>query len=306
MTLRVLDAEAVRDALPMSTAIDALEAAFRDLDPETTPQRNRLATDAGQLLLMPSWTAAAVGVKLVTLTPANEGTAHPVVNGVYVLFDGPTGEPAAVLDGAELTARRTAAVSALAARHLAPPDAHVLVMFGAGVQARSHLEALRAVRPVDRVIVVSRTVARADPLAAELRAEGLDARTGAEDDVAEADLVCTCTTSTTPVFDGALVRAGAHVTAVGAYTPAMRELDAALVARSRLVVETRGAALEEAGDLLMAIGDGAVGPNHIVADLKELVHGADVRKAPEDITLFKSVGSAFEDLVVAEAALGAG
>jgi ornithine cyclodeaminase/alanine dehydrogenase-like protein (mu-crystallin family) len=306
VTPRVLDAEAVRASLPMLYAIDALEAAFRDLDPGSTPQRSRLDTDTGQLLLMPSWTSASIGVKLITLTPENADTGNPVVNGIYALFDGATGEPAAVLDGAELTARRTAAVSGLAARYLAPEDASVLTVFGAGVQARSHVEALRAVCPVELVIVVSRTAARADALVGDLRREGVEARTGTPDDAARAGLVCTCTTSATPVFDGALIRAGAHVTAVGAYTAAMRELDAALVARSRLVVETRAAALEEAGDLLMAIGDGAVDAGHIVADLKEVVHGAAVRRGPQDVTLFKSVGSAFEDLVVAEAALRAG
>jgi ornithine cyclodeaminase/alanine dehydrogenase-like protein (mu-crystallin family) len=301
--LRVLGAEAVREALPMARTIDALEVAFRDLDLSTTPQRARLATETGQLLLMPAWTSGAVGVKLITLTPANEGTEQPVVNGLYVLFDGATGAPAAVLDGAELTARRTAAVSGLAARYLAPPEAHVLVVFGAGVQGRAHVEAMRAVRPVDRVRIVSRTPERAEELAADLLADGLEAATGPPEVVAEADLVCTCTTSSTPVVDGRLVRGGAHVTAVGAYTPTMREIDSELVARSRLVVETREAALEEAGDLLMAIGDGVVDAGHIVADLQEVVRGAPARRGADDVTLFKSVGSAFEDLVVAEAAL---
>jgi ornithine cyclodeaminase/alanine dehydrogenase-like protein (mu-crystallin family) len=305
MAFRAMGGDAVRDALPMLATIDALEVAFRELDPEATPQRSRLATDTGTLLLMPSWDAAAVGVKLITLTPANEGTTHPVVNGVYVVFDGPTGAPIAVLDGAELTARRTAAVSGVAARHLASPEAHVLVVFGAGVQARSHVEAMCAVRPIERVVVVSRTATRAEELANDLRTQGLEARTGAAEDVREADLVCTCTTSADPVVDGDLIRPGTHVTAVGAYTPRMREIDGALVARSRLVVETRSAALKEAGDLLLAIGEGAVGPDHIVADLSELVRGARVRRTPEEVTLFKSVGSAFEDLVVAEAALRA-
>jgi ornithine cyclodeaminase/alanine dehydrogenase-like protein (mu-crystallin family) len=300
-----MDAEAVREALPMARAIDALEAAFRDLDPAAPPQRTRLATRTGELLLMPAWTPATIGVKLITLTPANEGTDHPVVNGVYVLFDAATGAPAALLDGAELTARRTAAVSGLAARYLTPAEAHVLVVFGAGVQGKAHVEAMRAVCPVERVWVVSRTPGRAEALAADLRADGLEAATGTPEVVAEADLVCTCTTSSTPVMDGRTVRRGAHVTAVGAYTPTMREIDGELVARSRLVVETREAALAEAGDLLMAIGEGVVDAGHVVADLQELVRGATVRRGSEDVTLFKSVGSAFEDLVVAEAALRA-
>jgi len=171
------------------------------------------------------------------------------------------------------------------------------------VQARAHVEAMRAVRPLERAVVVSRTRERAEALAAELRASGLAAEVGAPEAVAEADLVCTCTTSPTPVFDGRLLPPGAHVNAVGAYTPQTRELDEATILRARVVVETREAALAEAGDLLIPMRGGRIGPEHVVADLAEVVRGAAVRRSAEDVTVFESVGVAFEDLVVARAAL---
>lgn len=302
--MELLDAEELRHRLPMAAAIDALERAFRDLDPSAGPLRTRLETPGGQVLLMPAVGDAGVGVKLVTLTPGNPARGKAFVNAMYVLFDRETQEPEAVIDGATLTALRTAAVSGLATRHLARDDAASLVVFGAGVQARWHVEAMRAVRPIDGVTIVGRTPQRAEVLAREL-----GARAGKPEAVAEADLVCTCTTSDVPVFDGALLRPGVHVNAVGAYEAHRRELDTEAIRRSRVVVETREVALAEAGDVVIPIEEGAIGPEHVVADLAGLVRGARVRTSAEDVTVFKSVGMAFEDLVVARAAvehLGAG
>jgi ornithine cyclodeaminase len=177
------------------------------------------------------------------------------------------------------------------------------VIFGAGVQARSHLDAIRAVRPIERVVVVSRTRDRAEALVRDARDVGLEAAVGEPSDAASADIVCTCTTSSDPVIAGSLLAPGAHVNAVGAYTPQMREVDTEGVHRARVVVETREAAMAEAGDLLIPIAEGAIGPDHILADLAEVVRGAEVRATEEDVTLFKSVGVAFEDLVVASAAM---
>jgi len=263
-----------------------------------------MLTQAGELYLMPAAGDEGVGVKLVTLTPANASSGRPLIHAAYVLFDPVTQAPTAVVDGAALTALRTAAVSGLATGLLARDDARRLVVFGAGVQARSHLEAMRTVRHLDAAIVVSRTPARAEALVEDARASGLEARLGAPDDVASADLVCTCTTSDVPLFDGASLPAGAHVNAVGAYRPDARELDSATVSRARVVVETREAAFEEAGDLLIPIAEGAIDRGHVVADLAELVTGATVRRSPEDVTVFESVGIAFEDLAVAVAAVG--
>jgi ornithine cyclodeaminase/alanine dehydrogenase-like protein (mu-crystallin family) len=298
-----VDAETLRRTLPMTAAIDALEAAFgADRLPEA-PLRTHVETGTGSLLLMPAFGEPGVGVKLVTLTGSNPDRGLPFIHAIYALFDAQTQAPVALLDGAALTAIRTAAVSGLATRHLARPDASRLAIFGAGVQARSHLEAMRAVRPLAHVVIVSRTSDRAAALADEARTAGLNARVGSAADVADRDLVCTCTTSETPVFDGTLLPSGAHVNAVGAYRPDMRELDTEAVRRARVVVETREAAMEEAGDLLIAIKEGAVDEDHVVADLSEVVRGAPVRRSDEDVTLFKSVGVAFEDLVVARAAV---
>jgi len=197
------------------------------------------------------------------------------------------------------------AVSGLATRLLAVEDARALVIFGAGVQATSHLEAMLAVRPVELVTIVSRTPSRAEGLVEIARSAGTRASVGGPDAIASADLVCTCTTSDVPVFDGRLLPPGVHVNAVGAYLPGARELDTEAVRRARVVVETRNAALAEAGDLLIPIEEGAIGPDHIVADLRELVSGVPVRKGCDDITLFESVGISFEDLVVARAAVDA-
>jgi len=298
-----IGAEDLARLLPMGAAIDALEAAFGgDLLPEA-PMRSTVDTSTGSLYLMPAHGPQGVGVKLVTLTPSNPERGAPFIHATYVLFDAEIQAPRALFDGAAITALRTGAVSGLATRYLAREDSRRLVIFGAGVQARSHLEAMRAVRPIEEVVVISRTPDRAEALVHEAVALGLDARVGEPSDAASADLVCTCTTSPEPVLGGSLLAPGAHVNAVGAYTHEMREVDTEGVRRAKVVVETREAAMAEAGDLLIAIGEGIIGPDHIVADLAEIVRGASVRTSDQDVTLFKSVGVAFEDLVVAGAAV---
>ena len=302
MRLPVIDAEDLRRVLPMADAIDALEAAFSGPLPEA-PLRSHVETRAGTLLLMPSVGEPGLGVKLVTLTPSNAERGLPFLHAIYVLFDGTTQSPLALLDGAALTGLRTAAVSGLATRFLARPEASHLIVFGAGVQARSHVEAMLVVRPIERVTVVSRSAPAAGALVDAVLARGLAARVGSPETVSEADLVCTCTTSPEPVFDGRLLPGGAHVNAVGAYTPETRELDDETVRRARVVVETRQVALAEAGDLLIPMRAGVVAEDHVVADLAEVVAGAPVRRGPTDVTVFKSVGVGFEDLVVARAAV---
>jgi ornithine cyclodeaminase/alanine dehydrogenase-like protein (mu-crystallin family) len=177
------------------------------------------------------------------------------------------------------------------------------VIYGAGVQARSHLDAMRAVRPIEEVVVVSRSSGRARSLVAEAMSLGLRATVGAPGAEQDADIVCTCTTSETPVVAGARLPDGVHVNAVGAYLPTMREIDTDGVRRAKVVVETREAAMAEAGDLLIPIAEGAIGGDHVVADLAEVVRGVSVRGSAHDITLFESVGVAFEDLIVARAAV---
>ncbi len=302
--MRLVDAEALRAALPMGSAIDALEEAFRLGDPGSGPLRSNVETASGSLLVMPATGVMGSGVKLVTLTPGNPARGLPLIAAAYVLFDPATQAVEAVLDGAALTALRTGAVSGLATRYLARKDASSLVIFGAGVQARSHLEAMRAVRPIERCVVVSRSATSAQAFAARAQGSGIDVEPGVPDDVAGADIVCTTTTSSTPLFEGALLRPGTHVNAVGTYTPEAREVDTDTVRRALVFVETRGVAMEEAGDLLIPIAEGAVGPEHVVGELTDLVCGRLEREV-DDISLFKSVGMAFEDLVVARAVVDA-
>lgn len=305
MTVPFVDAEELARRLPMAAAIDALEAAFRDGDPSATPLRSHVETPAGTLLVMPAMGEAGVGVKLVTLTEANPARGLPLIHALYALFDPATQAPTLLVDGAALTALRTGAVSGVATRHLARPDAKRLVLFGAGVQARSHLAAMRAVRPIHQLVVVSLTAERAQVLVDEAQGDGLTARVGTARDVGAADIVCTCTTATEPLFDGDDLADGAHVNAVGAYRPDAREVDTTTVRRAHVVVETRAAAMEEAGDLLIPIDEGAIEPGHVRADLAELVRGTWVRPL-QGVSLFESVGLAFEDLAVAAALARAG
>jgi ornithine cyclodeaminase/alanine dehydrogenase-like protein (mu-crystallin family) len=301
VTLPFVDAGHMARLLPMREAVDALQEAFGGRLPEAPP-RVRVEAPAGELLLMPAVSDREAGVKLVTVAPGNPDRGLPLIHALYVLFDGATLAPVALMDGAALTALRTAAVSALATRHLARPDASRLVLFGAGVQATAHLEAMAAVRLLAHVAVVSRAPEPAEGLAERARGMGIDADVSSPDAVREADLICTCTTASAPVFDGSMLRPGAHVNAIGAYRPDTREVDDDTMRRARIVVETREAALREAGDVLIPIESGVISEAAIVADLSEVVRGAEVRRHPDDITLFKSVGVAFEDLVVARAA----
>jgi ornithine cyclodeaminase/alanine dehydrogenase-like protein (mu-crystallin family) len=296
-----VDAAELRRLVPMHVAIRALERTFAAGEVEV-PQRSHLGVGRGDLLVMPAWGAGGVGVKLVTVNPSNPASGKALVNGVYVLFSADSLEPVLMIDGAAVTALRTPAVSAVATKHLAAPDARRLVVFGAGTQARGHVAAMRAVRDVESVVVVTRSESSARSFVEEVAAEEIEVRVGGAEEVAEAELVCTCTTSATPVFDGTLLAAGAHVNAVGAYKPDARELDDATIARADVFVEDRDAALAEAGDVVQPVASGVLDPGSI-SDLRDLLTAG--RTPSGDVTVFKSVGLASEDLTVAVAALEA-
>ncbi|MCG5215029.1 ornithine cyclodeaminase family protein [Streptosporangium sp. KLBMP 9127] len=300
-----LDGETLRELVPMPRAVQVLEdALLAGLDPEETPKRPVVEVPAGQLLLMPAAWGAYAGVKIATVAPGNATRGLPRIQGAYLLFDGHTLAPLATLDGIALTSLRTPAVSALAVRHLAAPAAASMVVFGAGPQARGHVTAMRAVRPVERLTVVARDAARAAALAEGC--EGLRVTAVAADDpavhaaVAEAELIVCCTTARTPVFPGKLAGDGSTVVAVGSHEPEARELDGELVARATVVVEARAAALAEAGDLIIPMSAGMITAGHPAGNLAELVKGAVVPGTGPRV--FKGVGMAWEDLVVAAAA----
>lgn len=304
-----LDAADVHARLTPARAVAALRAALAGgLDPDGTPPRQTVVAEGGPVLLMPAVADGLAGVKVVGVAAGNVARGLPVVSGVYVLLDGRTLMPLALLDGTALTVVRTAAVTALAVDLLAAPEAATLVVFGAGAQARGHVAAVRSVRPVREVHVAGRDPVRREALVADLRATGLDAYGLVPEAhtrvLPRADVVVTATTATSPVFDGSLVADRAVVAAVGAFEPATRETDDALAARAAFVVESRAAALREAGDLLVPMSSGLVTAADVVADLGELVRG-DVRLPPDDPRprLFVSVGVAWEDLVVAAAAV---
>ncbi|MFE2014421.1 ornithine cyclodeaminase family protein [Streptomyces sp. NPDC059491] len=298
----MIDAPAMGRLLTPVAAADALaDVLHGGFDPEAAPPRTSVAVPAGELLLMPAALGPYAGVKIAGVAPGNAALGLPRITGSYLLLDGPTLRPLALLDGAALTELRTPAVSALAVRRLTPDDRPLrLVLFGTGPQAYGHLEAVLAARPLAGAVVVGRDAIGARTLAGYARSLGVPARAGTPDDVAGADLVVCCTTAREPLFDGALVAPGATVVAVGSHEPDARETDTAFVARSEVYVEARGAALREAGDLLVPTAEGAIGKDHIAGDLAELVTGRRTPAAGRP-RFFKSVGMAWEDLAVAGA-----
>jgi ornithine cyclodeaminase/alanine dehydrogenase-like protein (mu-crystallin family) len=299
-------ASQVHDRLTMPRAIDALQEAIEARGFGDTPQRLHLGDGKQDLLVMPAMDAGWAGTKFVSLDRDNPGRGLPFVQGVYTLLGPPGLQPLATIDAPALTAIRTAAVSGLATRLLAREDATRVVVLGTGVQARSHVQAMAAVRDLEEVVIVGRRPEAVAAFAEEI-AVGYDlaVRAGTPDDVAVADLICACTSSRTPVFRGTALPRGVHINAVGSFRPDVQELDTTSVTTSRVVVEVRSAALSEKGDLVAARDRAGWDPDTIVADLAELVRGEQVgRRTPDDRTLFASVGHAFEDLIIARAMVG--
>lgn len=295
--------------------MEAIASAFRGSAQgrcEAPPRRSLGVVDDGVLLIMPAaWRPApddpgALGAKLITYYGGNRARGHPTLYATYLLMDVATGEPLAVVEGTFLTGLRTGATSALAARYLARAGSRRLLCLGAGTQAAFQLRCLAAVFPLDRVTVVGRDPGRARAFAAAMRrALGIpveltgDARAA----VREADLITCATTSATPVVHGADLEPGTHLDLVGAFRPTDREADTEAVRRARVVVDTYEGGLTEAGDIVIPLRDGAIERRHVVAELAELVTGARAgRGGADEITLFKSVGWALEDLATARLA----
>lgn len=304
--MKTFDAQAVQQALPWAALIAALRQGF--VQGCEVPARHPHAIgDAGTTLLMPAWRVGGrLGVKTVNIFPGNGAQGLPGVHAVYTLFSATTGEPLAVMDGSELTARRTAAASALAADFLARTDARRLLLVGAGRVASDVPAAMRAVRPgLHEVQVWSRRPASAEALAARLRAQGFDAHatTDLPAAVAQAHIISCATLATQALVQGAWLQPGTHLDLIGSFTPAMRETDATCFARSRVYVDTEEALLK-AGDVLQAVAEGAFLPQDLQGKLQTLCRGtAAGRQGADEITLFKSVGTALEDLAAAEQVL---
>jgi len=304
-----LDATQVAEALPYAELIRALELAFghefevplRAHHEVTVPGGN-----PGTLLLMPAWQpGGCIGVKIATVFPDNAAQGYPAVFASYVLMSAETGVPIAVLDGSEITLRRTAAASALASSYLSRSNASKLLMVGTGNLA-PHLVAAHAVaRPIDVVCIWGRRREAADKLAATFAAAAFNVSVSEnlEQAVGEADIVSCATLASEPLIRGDWLLPGQHLDLVGAFKPDSREADSHAVSRAEIYVDSRAAGLTEAGDIVQAIDDGSISEADIRGDLRELVTGACAARSSADaITLFKSVGTAIEDLAAAELA----
>ncbi|HEX8168032.1 MAG TPA: ornithine cyclodeaminase family protein [Beijerinckiaceae bacterium] len=312
--MRVVTAAEIDRALTFPVLIEALAEAFRGDVLAPVRHHHEIARDGspGTLLLMPAWTGATrgsasgsgfLGVKVVTVYPDNARRSLPSVFGTYLLLDGATGEPLAAIDGTRLTLWRTAAASALAARHLARPDAARMVMVGAGALAPFLIRAHAGERPIREVKLWNHRAEKAAALAAELRAEGLpvEATDDLEMAVRAADLVSCATLSPTPLVRGAWLKRGAHLDLVGAFNLSMREADDEALRRASVYVDTP-AALAEGGDVALGLKGGAIREADVKGDLFALCRGeAPGRTREDEITVYKSVGTAIADLAGATA-----
>lgn len=308
-----LNADQVQNALPWDSLIDALRDIFARADVRSPIRHHHSLEVPGEptatLLLMPAWIEGEyLGVKQVSVFPGNNARNLPGLNSHYMLSCGRTGRPLAMLDGNELTARRTAAASALASRFLSRADASQLLMVGAGRMARRLIPAHMSVRPIRSVQVWDRHEAVSAALVAELTTCGIDARVCRVDRLQEAaataDIISCATMASEPLVFGDWLKPGAHLDLVGSFTPSMRETDNVAMQSCAVFVDTRAGALSESGDLIMPIREGAIGAEKVVAELAELCRGqhagrAALADADNALTLFKSVGDSREDLAAA-------
>jgi ornithine cyclodeaminase len=312
----VLTRSQVRQLVPMPDAIALMKTAFAELSAGRTiaPLRTviPLSDREGDALFMPAFVPAmdALGLKTVSVFRRNPQRGLPVIHAIVGLVDPETGQPLAIMDGTYLTALRTGAVSGAAADLLARPESRVLAAIGAGAQGVTQIAAICAVRPIERVIAVDTNEDALQRLRQTMQrdwadiAPRLETTTDAATAVRQADIICTATTSRTPVFRDEDVRPGTHISAVGAYTPEMQELPSETVARATVVVDAVEGALAEAGDLIIPLRDGLVTREHFSRELGMVASGtAPGRTTDEEITLFKSVGNAVQDVVVAKRAV---
>lgn len=315
----ILNADDIRRALPMPDAIEAMRQAFAALTAQraVVPHRIHLPVprNAGVSLIMPSFVdaedhaAQALAVKVVSLFDRNHARGLARIQAAVIVLEPDTGRPMALLEGATLTAIRTAAASGAATDVLARRDSQTLAIIGAGVQARTHLQAVCAVRPIRQIRIFSRTPSKVETLLNEFAGtSGISAEMIAVSSVKEAldgaDIICATTTSKTPVFEDTDLAPGVHINAVGSYTPQAREIPGETVARAAVYVDSRDAAWSEAGDLIQPLEAGLITREHVRAELGELVSRPELGRSSDDqITFFKSVGIAVQDAMAARCAL---
>jgi ornithine cyclodeaminase len=308
--MKIIDAGQVRACLSMSECIDAMAVAMQAVSGGAVAMPLRtvmpLVDKSAYFAVMPGSIAKPLvyGAKVISLHSANAAAGRPTIQGFVALFDHQTGEPVALVDGASITAMRTAAVSGLATRQLARPDAATLGLFGYGVQATSHLEAICAVRDINEVRVWGRSFERSREFAQQ-HSKSTAARIVAVEDpstAAACDVVCTITASAEPIIRGQWVKPGAHVNLVGAHAPTAREADTALIKAARVYVDSLDSGFSEAGDILLPIKEGAIERSHVLGELGAVLSGRVIgRTSPRDITVYKSLGIVAQDLVAAHA-----
>ncbi len=303
--MHFFDAQAVATALPYSQLVEALASGLQA--PIEVPVRSVLTPndDDSCVLLMPAWKRGQrMGVKLVSVWPGNHALGLPAVSGVYVLMSCETGQPLAVMDGTELTLRRTAAAAALAARSLARKDSRTLAVLGTGALSVPLVQAHASVMPIERVLVWGRDPPRARRVVDQLQAPGMTATVAVDvqQTLAQADVVAVATTATQPFIARDWVRPGTHVGLVGAFTPQMAEADPALLAHAQVFADQRAAVIEKGGEVWQALQQGLITPSAIEAELAQLAVPDQYawRRSPQSITVFKSVGFAALDLIAAE------
>jgi len=315
----ILTADEVRKALPMKDAIEAMKRAYASLSDgkADVPLRTHLSVPSQDAvsLVMPAYVQAedgdALAVKVVSLFPKNPERQRKLalIQAAVLVLDAETGRPRALLEGSSLTAIRTGAGSGAAIDLLSRPDSKVVTVFGAGAQGRTQLEAACSVRKIEKAWVFDTSVERAEDFVKDMAGVGpvpqeLYVADNPAQVLSEADIVCTATTSSTPVFADSDVKPGTHISSIGSYTPEMQEVPAEMVARALVVVDSREATLAETGDLLKPMQAGLFGEEHISAELGEILLGRKQgRNSPEQITFFKSVGVAVQDAIAAQLAM---
>ena len=316
MNIKILSRSEVQKAVTMPQAIDVVRQAFISFAQKKAilPLRTQVPVEkhAGITLFMPAYLPdiESLGAKIVSVFPQNVRKNKPTIHAAMIICDAHTGQPSAMMDGSYLTALRTGAVSGVATDLLARQDAKTAAIFGAGIQGRTQLEAICCVRDIQKVLVYDKNLQAARTYIEEMQhrskpiPKNIVSVVSPEDALAEADVICVATTSSTPVFEDLHLKTGVHINGVGSYTPEMQEIPEETIVRAKVTVDSVTACLEEAGDLIIPLQKGKIDESHIQAELGQVASGlVSVRESEADITFFKSVGLAIQDVAVAQSAL---